>query len=374
MRTLLALHGVERLSEARPRPMRDFCTDHRWLSINTATVRAQWPLDRIIDGMRAHAASARSRRGATRSPRSASTAHRGAAAATPASSSPAIAAAACFPAPTPPARRAALDDNRRAIDEAKTLDAPCLVLVVGGLPGALAGQPAHKDIAAARREVRDGIAATLDYARDGRHAARDRAAAPDVCGRPRLRQHARARARPVRRARPGAQRRARRRGRRLPRLVGSEARAADRARRPRAAAGLPRLRLAGADARPAERPRHDGRRRHRHPAHPRLGRGRGLRRLQRGRDLLAPRTGGSATAPRCSTPASRGTAARSDPANQTAAATSRRATHPAHVEGADDQHALHDRQAEPDHAPDGCRSISGPNISGAIAWPMSSPE
>ena len=28
--------------------MRDFSADHRWLSINTATVRAQWPLDRII--------------------------------------------------------------------------------------------------------------------------------------------------------------------------------------------------------------------------------------------------------------------------------------------------------------------------------------
>ncbi|MEU0487003.1 sugar phosphate isomerase/epimerase, partial [Streptosporangium sp. NPDC006013] len=29
----------------------------------------------------------------------------------------------------------ALDDNRRAIDEAATLDAACLVMVVGGLPG-----------------------------------------------------------------------------------------------------------------------------------------------------------------------------------------------------------------------------------------------
>src|SRR3982751_377653 len=29
--------------------MRDFSNDHRWLSINTATVRAQWPLDRIVD-------------------------------------------------------------------------------------------------------------------------------------------------------------------------------------------------------------------------------------------------------------------------------------------------------------------------------------
>lgn len=63
-------------------------------------------------------------------------------------------------------RRAALDDNRRAIDEARTLDAPCLVLVVGALPGALDGAPRYKDISRARNEVRDGIAASLEYARE----------------------------------------------------------------------------------------------------------------------------------------------------------------------------------------------------------------
>src|SRR5207247_11360797 len=70
-----------------------------------------------------------------------------------------------FPAATPEGRQRALADNRRAVDEAKTLNAPCLVLVVGGLPGALDGSPAHKDIAAARSDVRDGIAAALAYAR-----------------------------------------------------------------------------------------------------------------------------------------------------------------------------------------------------------------
>jgi len=60
--------------------------------------------------------------------------------------------------------RAGLDDNRIAIDEAKTLGAPCLVLVVGALPGALQGHPASKDIGLARAQVCDGIAATLDYA------------------------------------------------------------------------------------------------------------------------------------------------------------------------------------------------------------------
>jgi sugar phosphate isomerase/epimerase len=60
---------------------------------------------------------------------------------------------------------AALDDNRRAIDEAKALDSPCLVLVVGSLPGALSGKPQSIDIARARSQVRDGIAASLEYAR-----------------------------------------------------------------------------------------------------------------------------------------------------------------------------------------------------------------
>jgi sugar phosphate isomerase/epimerase len=61
--------------------------------------------------------------------------------------------------------KAALVDNRVAIDEAKTLDAACVVLVVGALPGALSGKPASKDIGLARSQVVDGIAATLDYAR-----------------------------------------------------------------------------------------------------------------------------------------------------------------------------------------------------------------
>ena len=60
---------------------------------------------------------------------------------------------------------AARDDNRRAVDEACELQRACLVLVVGGLPGALAGKAAHKDIALARSQVRDGIAELLDYAR-----------------------------------------------------------------------------------------------------------------------------------------------------------------------------------------------------------------
>jgi len=61
--------------------------------------------------------------------------------------------------------REALEDNRKAIDEAKTLGAPCLVMVVGSLPGALQGSPASKDIGLARAQVLDGMSATLEYAR-----------------------------------------------------------------------------------------------------------------------------------------------------------------------------------------------------------------
>jgi sugar phosphate isomerase/epimerase len=56
-------------------------------------------------------------------------------------------------------RRAALDDNRRAVDEAAGIGAQCLVLVVGGLP------KGSRDIAGARRQVRDGLSALLPHAR-----------------------------------------------------------------------------------------------------------------------------------------------------------------------------------------------------------------
>jgi sugar phosphate isomerase/epimerase len=142
--------------------MRDFSADHRWLSINTATVRAQWSLDRIIDecaqrGIRAI------------SPWRDQVAIVGLHAVAKRLQATGIALSGycrggMFPASTAEDRRRALDDNRHAVDEAKTLNAPCLVLVVGGLPGALSGRAEHKDIAAARNDVRDGIAATLEYA------------------------------------------------------------------------------------------------------------------------------------------------------------------------------------------------------------------
>jgi sugar phosphate isomerase/epimerase len=64
-----------------------------------------------------------------------------------------------FPAVDHAGRQAVIDDNKRAIDEASTLGADCLVLVVGGLP------KGSRDIGAARRMVADGIAALLPHAR-----------------------------------------------------------------------------------------------------------------------------------------------------------------------------------------------------------------
>ncbi|MDO0929589.1 sugar phosphate isomerase/epimerase family protein [Streptomyces sp. TG1A-8] len=61
-----------------------------------------------------------------------------------------------FPQPTAEQRARTHDDNLRAIDEAHTLGADCLVLVCG---------PAHdRDQAGARAQIADGIAALLDHA------------------------------------------------------------------------------------------------------------------------------------------------------------------------------------------------------------------
>ena len=70
-----------------------------------------------------------------------------------------------FPATTAAGIQAADADNRQAVDEACELNAPCLVLVVGGLPGALSGQAAHKNIQQSRDQVFEGIEKLLAYAK-----------------------------------------------------------------------------------------------------------------------------------------------------------------------------------------------------------------
>jgi len=66
-------------------------------------------------------------------------------------------------------RDAARDDNRRVVDEAKALGAPCIVLVVGGLPQySRPGSAASKDIAAARAQVEGAVAEMMEYAREAK--------------------------------------------------------------------------------------------------------------------------------------------------------------------------------------------------------------
>ncbi len=68
--------------------------------------------------------------------------------------------------PTDAAHRQAVhDDNRRAVDEAVALGAPCLVIVAGGLPQfTREGSAPSNDIAAARAAIHDGLAEMLEYA------------------------------------------------------------------------------------------------------------------------------------------------------------------------------------------------------------------
>jgi sugar phosphate isomerase/epimerase len=147
--------------------MRDFSQDPRWLSINTATVRksrgVDLPLPEIIEAC------------AQRGIRAISPWRDQVAAAGLDTISKLVKAhglelsgycrGGMFPAVDAEGLAANRDDNRRAVDEARELNAKCLVLVVGGLPGALAGRALHKDIAASRSQVRDGIAELLDYSR-----------------------------------------------------------------------------------------------------------------------------------------------------------------------------------------------------------------
>jgi sugar phosphate isomerase/epimerase len=64
-----------------------------------------------------------------------------------------------FPAADRNGRKAALDDNRRAIDEAATLEARCLIIVAGGLPAG------SRDLAGAREMVIEGLGDVLEHAR-----------------------------------------------------------------------------------------------------------------------------------------------------------------------------------------------------------------
>src|SRR5256885_3103788 len=143
--------------------MRDFSADQRWLSLDTATVRKQGDLTEIIDACARHGiraidpwrdqvASVGLDR-AVRAVRDAGLELTG------------YCRGGMFVADAAH-RMEARDDNRKAIDEAKALGAPCIVLVAGGLPQySRPGSAASRNIAAARAQVHDGIAEMMDYAR-----------------------------------------------------------------------------------------------------------------------------------------------------------------------------------------------------------------
>ncbi len=64
-----------------------------------------------------------------------------------------------FPAADAAGRQAAIDDNKKMIDEAAAIGADCLILIGGGLP------KGSRDIRAARGMFADGMAAVLQHAR-----------------------------------------------------------------------------------------------------------------------------------------------------------------------------------------------------------------
>jgi sugar phosphate isomerase/epimerase len=146
--------------------LRDFSSDHHWLSINTATLRKQGDLLAIIEAC----AKADIR---AISPWRDQVAAIGLDRAVQAVKGAGLALSGycrggMFPADADRLKEAR-DDNRRAVDEAVALGASCLVLVVGGLPQfSRPGSAPSRDIGAARAMVEDGIGALLDYARDAR--------------------------------------------------------------------------------------------------------------------------------------------------------------------------------------------------------------
>ena len=121
------------------------------LSLNTATVRKQWTLAQIIDGCARHGIRGISpwrdqvaQMGLSRARKSIE-------------ANDLTVTGLCrggfFTA------KDWKDDNLRALEEAHTLGAQCLVLVVGGLP------PGSKDLVRSREKVKEGIAAILPEAR-----------------------------------------------------------------------------------------------------------------------------------------------------------------------------------------------------------------
>ena len=140
--------------------MRDLSRDNRFLSINTATIRRERPLAEVVAALGAAgipgigpwreqiqaagiktAAKLIGDHGLTVS---------------------GVSRAGVFTAKGRAGLQEALDDNRRAVDEAAGIGARCLVLIGGGLI------PGSRDIAEARALFAEGLAALLPHARTAR--------------------------------------------------------------------------------------------------------------------------------------------------------------------------------------------------------------
>jgi sugar phosphate isomerase/epimerase len=131
--------------------------DPALLSLNTATTREQWGLAQAIEGCARHGIRgiapwrdqlhAMDVQAAARAIRAHDL------------TVSCLCRGGMFPAADAAGRRAAIEDNLRAVDEAHALGARCLVLVVGGLPAG------SKDIAGAREQVKEGIASVLPHSR-----------------------------------------------------------------------------------------------------------------------------------------------------------------------------------------------------------------
>lgn len=136
--------------------MRDLSRDLHWLAINTATVKS-WSLEQVIEGCTRAGIGAiapwRDIVQACGAERAGKLIRASGLAVT------CLCRGGMFTAADAAGRQAALADNRRAVDEAAEIGAGSLVLVVGGLP------PGSKDLAGAHRQVRDGMAELLPYAR-----------------------------------------------------------------------------------------------------------------------------------------------------------------------------------------------------------------
>ena len=136
--------------------MRDLSNDRKLLAVNSATVKA-WSLEQLVDGCaRAGISAIAPWRDIVQG---CGIAKAGKLIRDAGLAVSCLCRGGMFPAADETGRRAALDDNKRAVDEAAAIGARCLVLIAGGLP------MGSKDLAGAHAQVRDGLAALLPHAR-----------------------------------------------------------------------------------------------------------------------------------------------------------------------------------------------------------------